>query len=191
MRTVLSHLSNAFNQGHVERNLPKTAHGLEEEFKLTGFQEQIRRFLFHELHPNDLQSGATLPLEECPSFDSQRIYVHFSAEATYYAPSDPSGENEMCREFIRATPSWRNSRSRYDCVLINQHPNLRGMLGLDVARVYLFFSFKYNRTRYACAFVRWFEHMGDQPDPDTGMWIVKPRMRTSVIYWKSETSEKV
>ena len=51
------------------------------------------------------------------------------------------------------------------------------MLGLDIARVYLFFSFKYNRRRYACAFVRWFERVGNQPDPATGMWIIKPRVR--------------
>lgn len=42
-------------------------------------------------------------------------------------------------------------------------------------RVKLFFTFRYERRLYPCALVHWFARVGDTPDPDTGMWIVKPR----------------
>ena len=46
------------------------------------------------------------------------------------------------------------------------------MKGLLIARVYLFFRFSYNRVNYPCALVRWYS-MSDEPDPDTGMWVVQ------------------
>jgi hypothetical protein len=49
-----------------------------------------------------------------------------------------------------------------------------GMLGLDIARVRLIFSFKHGDTIFPCALVHWFSRVGDSPDELTGMWIVKP-----------------
>jgi hypothetical protein len=51
---------------------------------------------------------------------------------------------------------------------------VEGMKGLDVARVQLFFSFSHDGIEYPCALVRWFSHVDDLPDVDTGMWVVKP-----------------
>jgi hypothetical protein len=104
------------------------------------------------------------------------IYVCFSAAATYYAPSDPSGIGGMRREHIRAAPSWRQGLARYDCAFVNSHPELEGMHGLDVVRVLLFFSFMFNDVTYPCALVRWFSLVGEERDEDTGMWVVQPEV---------------
>ena len=47
------------------------------------------------------------------------------------------------------------------------------MSGTDVTQVKLFFSFHYEGTEYQCALVDWLSHIGDGPDEDTGMWVVK------------------
>ncbi|KAJ8455013.1 hypothetical protein ONZ51_g12691 [Trametes cubensis] len=139
--------------------------------------EMMRRFLFHQLHPGSLQSGSTLSLDDCPPLDEDAaLYLHFSAEAVFYAPSDISGTTGMRKEFIRATPSWRKKHPRYDCVFINRNSALPGLLGMDVGRVKAFISFKYGRMRYECALVHWYKRVGSSPDEDTGMWIVKPAM---------------
>jgi len=49
-----------------------------------------------------------------------------------------------------------------------------GMRGLLVARVYLFFRFSYSGIDYPCALVHWFSTHGDEPHPDTNLWIVEP-----------------
>ena len=48
------------------------------------------------------------------------------------------------------------------------------MLGLDVVRIYLFFSFIYESVTYPCAFVHWYTLLNESPDEDTGMWMVQP-----------------
>lgn len=80
----------------------------------------------------------------------------------------------MRKEVIRATPSWRRSGSRYDCVFVETDPAAAGFRGLHVARVKLFFSFKYLGHDFSCALVRWFRTVGEQPNANTGMWIVEP-----------------
>jgi hypothetical protein len=80
----------------------------------------------------------------------------------------------MRREHIRAVPSWRRGPARYDCIFVNTDPSEIGMRGLDVARVRLFFSFMYDGIKYPCALVRWFSRIGDEPDEDSGMWMVQP-----------------
>ena len=48
------------------------------------------------------------------------------------------------------------------------------MNDLNVARVLSFFSFSRHGNVYQCALVHWFSTFGQEPDPDTGMWIVVP-----------------
>jgi hypothetical protein len=40
--------------------------------------------------------------------------------------------------------------------------------------VLLFFSFDYRGKWYPCALARWYLRIGDEPDEDTGMWVVQP-----------------
>lgn len=135
----------------------------------------VRRFLYHQLTPDaptSVDSG-DVPLESCPLFNGN-VSLYSSAIATYHAPSDPSGPRGMHRERIRSVASWRGGPARHDCVFVAQDNNLPGFRGLLVARVHLFFSFKFQAVLYPCALVSWFSSVDDEPDPDTGMWIVSP-----------------
>jgi hypothetical protein len=132
----------------------------------------LRRFLHDQLHPEGPSSEA-LADEDLPSFWG-RINVYKRAHATYYAPGDFSGTGGMHREIIRATPSWRHGYPRYDTVLI-QNTDDDGMRGMVVGRVRVFLSFTHDGEKYPCALVEWFVHTADEPDPVTGMWIIKPK----------------
>ncbi|KAG1884617.1 hypothetical protein F4604DRAFT_1878656 [Suillus subluteus] len=63
-------------------------------------------------------------------------------------------------EHICACPMWRNKAPHYDCVFIN--------IGIC-----MFFSFNYGGITYPCTVMRWFDIIGDSPDEDTGMWMVR------------------
>jgi hypothetical protein len=152
-----------------------------------------RRFLYDQLNPDSDTPGSNVTLSKCPEVRGS-VFVFHSAVATFYAPSDLSGIGGMYRERIRATPSWKKgnrSVPRYDCVLVDVSPSLSPMRGLLVGRVRLFFSFHHNGITYPCALLEWFEMFGDQPDADTGMWLVKPEYAsdgsrsTSVIHLDS------
>ncbi|KAN0080179.1 hypothetical protein V8E55_009745 [Tylopilus felleus] len=105
----------------------------------------------------------------------RKIRVFNSASALFYAPSDVSGIHGMRREFIHSTPLWRNEAPRYNCVFINVNPDMEPMKGLEVVRVLSFFSFHFKDSYYPCAVVHWFDRVGNQPDEDTGMWLVRPQ----------------
>jgi hypothetical protein len=140
---------------------------------VADFPELLRRFLYDQLYPNARVPSALVSIEACPKFEG-KISVFYSASAIFRAPSDPSGPRSMRREFIRATPSWRKNNSRYDTLFVNSHPELPGMRGLTVARVFLFFSFMHEGARYSAALVQWFSTMGTAPDDETGLWMVQP-----------------
>ncbi|KAI1782208.1 hypothetical protein LXA43DRAFT_906440, partial [Ganoderma leucocontextum] len=140
----------------AERNYPRTTDALGEVIGLSTFDQFIRRFLFHQLHPDSPESGSTLPLDSCPILEGESIYVHHSAEAVFYAPCNPSGVGGMRREFIRATPNWRNGGARYDCIFVNRDSTKKGFLGLDVAQVKIFFTLCVHGRQYQCALVHWY-----------------------------------
>lgn len=129
-----------------------------------------------QLYP-ELDLGVDVPVDDLPDLSPRtRISLHFSATATFYAPSELAGVGGMHRELIRSTPRWYGHRPRFDTVLVQTDPNAPGMLGMTVARVRAILAFTYGHMRYQCALVDWFELAGDDPDPVTGMWIVKPEM---------------
>ena len=88
----------------------------------------------------------------------------------------------MKRERIHAVKRWRNGPGRYDTMLINAaHDNddddsssAQGLLGLEVARARLFFSFTLDGVKYPCTLVHWFSRTGDTPSDVTGMYTVEP-----------------
>ncbi|KAG2058779.1 hypothetical protein BDR06DRAFT_980191 [Suillus hirtellus] len=87
---------------------------------------------------------------------------------------DLSGISGMRVEHICSCPIWWNEYQRHDCVFVNTDSSLPGMQGLEVAHVHAFFSFRYQGRLYPCALISWFNKVGDAPDEDTGMWIVRP-----------------
>lgn len=105
------------------------------------------------------------------------VKVFHSAFATFRAPSDPSGIGGMRREPIRATPTWYHGPARYDCVFVNTDDATDGMLSMDIARVYAFFSIVYiNGQTHECALIQWYDRLTDEPDGLTGMWMVSPSL---------------
>ena len=137
--------------------------------------ELIRRFLYDQQYPDCPLTSTNVSLHACPPFASV-ISVFASAAATFYAPSDPSGICSTRREHIRATPSWRQGPARYDCAFVNAEPELDGIHGLGIVRILLFFSFVFDGKTYPCALVRWFSHIAEERDEDTGMWMVEPEV---------------
>jgi len=137
------------------------------------FPELLQRFLYDQLNPGAAISSDDIPLDQCPVFNS-RISVYHSAVARFFAPSDLCGAGGMYQERIRSNPNWREEYARYDTVFIEADAGQGGMGGMVIGRVQLFFSFSLNGTRYPCALVKWLIP-GDEPDEDTGMWVVRPQ----------------
>jgi hypothetical protein len=148
---------------------------LAQKINQPALPELIRRFLYDQKYPDCQITSAGVSLDTCPRLpQAVMISVFSSAAVTYYAPSDSDGLHGLRREHIRATPSWRRGPARYDCVFVNSQPDLEGMRGLDVVRIFLFFSFTYEGVTYPCAFVHWYTLLDEEPDEDTGMWKVTP-----------------
>lgn len=80
----------------------------------------------------------------------------------------------MRSECIHTTPHWRKEGPHYDTVFVNTNSGEDGMCGLNVACVKQFFSFNCQGCVYLCAAIQWYSCCGDEPDEDTGMWIVEP-----------------
>ena len=123
--------------------------------------------------PRLSSSGLDSDIDDLPEFNGT-LSVYNSTVATFYAPSDLSGISGMHHERIRTISSWRGEEPQYDCIFISTDPTKEGMRGMDVAHVHLFFSFKYCNILYPCALIWWYSHCGDEPDEDTGMWVVEP-----------------
>lgn len=136
----------------------------------------IQEFVYHQHHPG---SGAR-NIPSLPPF-YEKIIIHTAAVATFHAPSDLSGIGGMKRERIHAVSRWRNGPGRYDTLFIgaasdnmDEDLSTRGILGLEVARAHLFFSFTLDGIKYPCALVHWFSRPTDIPNDVTGMYTVEP-----------------
>ncbi|KAJ7242405.1 hypothetical protein B0H12DRAFT_1326085 [Mycena haematopus] len=153
-----------------QRGYPKYLAALAAHIGHPSLPLLLRRFLHAEVY-GPLADGAAPPaLDACPNFDGE-ITVHHSAIARFYAPSDLCGAGGMYRERIRSNPRW-HGYARRDTVLVDVGGAVMG--GIIVGRVMLFFSFDFAEREYQCALVHWYVPVGDQPDPDTGMWVVEP-----------------
>ncbi|THH19362.1 hypothetical protein EW146_g1774 [Bondarzewia mesenterica] len=128
---------------------------LRSRVKQPRLPELVRRFLFDQLYPDAPLSASEIPLSECPVVRG-RISVFHSAVAIYYAPSDPSGIGGMHKERIRATPLWRGTAPRRDCVFAEKDARC-GLAG---------------HARPPC--LQWFIPVGDEPCQSTGMWVIQP-----------------
>ncbi|KAG5650965.1 hypothetical protein H0H81_010387 [Sphagnurus paluster] len=156
-----------------ERQYSRFLDELALEFGQPRFPEAFRRFLWDQMNPNAEIPSSLVPLTDCPGF-SGKIHVYHSAVARFYAPSDLCGARGMYRERIRSHPNWRGKYPRHDTVFIETDADLPGMQGMVIGRVLLFFSFKFHDEEFSCALVNWLVPVGDRPDDETGLWVVKP-----------------
>lgn len=166
-----------FNFVITERKRARNVAQLGEELHIPDFTSVLSRFLFEQAQrdTDDAAVWLNTPEANYPQYHG-KIKVFNSANALFYAPSDVSGIHGMRREIIRSSPNWRNEGPRKDCVFVNANPETDPMNGLEVARVLAFFSFHFKGNYYPSAVVNWFDRVGDQPDEDTGMWLVRPQI---------------
>ncbi|KAH9028893.1 hypothetical protein EDB85DRAFT_1969124 [Lactarius pseudohatsudake] len=143
---------------------------LSNELKVPDLPRLINRFLCEQLDGNGVHED---PNHTCPRY-AGRVSVFNRAIATFHTPSDPSNDQGMRQEVIRATPSWLKGAPRHDCIFINSNNELNGMRGMEIARAICFFSFVYFGVTYPCVLVHWFSRVSEGPDEDTGMWMVTP-----------------
>jgi hypothetical protein len=163
-----------------ERGYPSSLRMVAQHIQQPQLVELTQRFLWEQLNPEDARSALDIPLDLLPQVsDDTRLAIFHSAVAMFYAPSDSWGAGGMMRERIRCNPCWRDSYARHDTVLTDAESQTRvallGMRGMDVARVYLFFSIRFRGVLHSCALVHLFSLLGDAPDADTGQWIVRPQ----------------
>ena len=151
----------------TESGYPRDMEDLAVSIQLPSLPIALRQFLFLLKNPDSTSAPS---LSDLPQFHG-RVYVHYSALATFFAPSDLCGVGGMHKERIRSTPSWYD-HPRHDTVFVVLDDSLPGMDGMVIARVRLLFSFNYKNVDHSCALVNWLVREGDKPDPDTGMWVV-------------------
>ena len=156
-------------------------------FEQPGFTNLLQKFIYNQEHLKSDSDTSLVDLRHLPEFCGE-ITVYTSAIATFYAPSDISGVGGMRRERIHAVETWWKGPGRYDTVFVSTDPSKEGMLGLEVARVRLFFFFNHNRVDYPCALVDWYTRVGDSPNEKTGMWIVEPTADTLDDFSESRTT---
>ena len=158
----------------IERGYPKTIDELSQKISVPSFRHLVFEYL-ESVASSRNRTNAQIKQYIQDHF-RDRISVFHSAMAIYYAPSDPSGIGNMHHEYIRSTPAWRGEGERRDCILVNtSESEIPGSInGLEAARVMLFFSFKFRHKTFRCALIQWFPRVGNEPDCDTGMWVVRP-----------------
>ncbi|KAI6001491.1 hypothetical protein EDC04DRAFT_2583943, partial [Pisolithus marmoratus] len=116
---------------------------------------------------------SAIPLTELPCYDGQ-VRVFNSASSQFYVPSDLSRVSSMQTEYICSCLMWRNEGPCMDCVFIGTDPEASGMHAYSIVHVIVFFFFNYKGVAYPCAAIHWFDIIGNEPDDDTGMWMVHP-----------------
>ena len=148
---------------------------LGDELSIPNITTLLATFLFEQQFQDDSDHEfLNIPEHDYPCYDGKIKMVN-SASTLFYAPSDVSGIHGMRQEFICSTPLWRNEAPRYDCAFVNTPLETDLMSGLEVVCILAFFSFYFRGIYYPCAVVHWFDHVGDKPDEDTGMWLVRPQ----------------
>jgi hypothetical protein len=115
--------------------------------------------------PNFPDNFISQPFEE-------RIYVHHSATAMFYAPSELCGSGGLICKRIYSLSSFHGNPC-HDTMFVEMDGNQPGFFDRIVACVLLFFSFEYQQKSHSCALVHWFVHDKDVPDQGTTMWEVQ------------------
>ncbi|TCD60181.1 hypothetical protein EIP91_010605 [Steccherinum ochraceum] len=154
---------------------PSTVEGLAEYLDDPSFPSLVHDFL-----TGYLDKSLTLDPDEVDDDEvkGSLAYVHHSAAATYFAPSDACGTGGMHREHLRVTRSWWKGPARYDCALVRADDDAEVHLtagGFTVVRIKLLFSLKRAAKRYPCALVHWFSRTFHATEQVTGLYSVAPQ----------------
>lgn len=157
----------------TERLYPKVLLDLAHHIEQPYLPELVQRYIWEEDNPGSDIPSASVPAQDLPLICG-KVKVYHSAVACYYAPSDSCGVGGMYRQRIRSNPNWRKQYARHDTVLIGTDGDESGMRGMTVGRVHLLFSFQRGGRLHSCALIRWFVRAINEPDENTGLWVVRP-----------------
>ena len=144
------------------------------------FPTHLHEFIYYHIISDSSSNASNSIKFNLPTFND-KLNIFTSAVSIFFAPSDLSGIGGMHCECICAMPSWQRGPLWYDPVLINADDDKEGLYGMEVAHVWLFFSFTYNDCTYPCAYIDWYTHEGEGPDADMGMWIVSKGIGCSTV----------
>ncbi|KAJ7797429.1 hypothetical protein B0H14DRAFT_3887096 [Mycena olivaceomarginata] len=114
----------------------------------------LRRFLHEELHSPPEPNLPPTPVD---------AYPYSTVESMSITPPSPIS----MRPAISVVPAGYVGS-----------PKLGGLV---IGRVQHFLSFGFADRVYECALVKWLVPVGDTPDPDTGMWVVKPERERGAL----------
>ncbi|KAG1724132.1 hypothetical protein EDB19DRAFT_1897950 [Suillus lakei] len=130
-----------------------------DELHVPDLLRLVRLFLFNQLLVDNVHTSDNVSLSACPRFEGH-IKIFNSATASFYAPSDLSSVGGMQHKHICAAPSWRRGPAHNNTVLVNTTSE-DGIDGMD-----------HSRETFPCALVHWFKLIANEPNPDTGMWML-------------------
>ncbi|KAF9552778.1 hypothetical protein CPC08DRAFT_768043 [Agrocybe pediades] len=153
---------------YTDHRCPKYLYPLADYLNEPGLPTAFNTFLYSLRHPKrSIPADVNAQVNFCG-----KIYVFRSATTRFYAPSDLCGMYGMYRQQLRCSPAWYG-KPRYDTAFVVKDDR-QGMMGMQVARLHLLFSFIEKEDVVECALVSWYPLASKDRDPDTGMWIVKP-----------------
>ena len=93
---------------------------------------------------------------------------HFMYQVTYVA-QEACGENTSVRVRIGGMKVPNETASS-----LLQIRTFQVLEEWMLPASFVFFSFSFQGDLYPCAIIHWFDRVGDAPDDDTSMWVVKP-----------------
>ncbi|KAJ7800645.1 hypothetical protein B0H14DRAFT_3092576 [Mycena olivaceomarginata] len=131
------------------RAFPKNITDLAAHIQQPLLPELVRRFLYEQLNPDSNISLSAVPLDSCPRFDG-RVRVFLSAVARF-----------LCSE--------RPLRGPVGFFVVTD-PDLPGMHGMEIGRVFLFFSSPIPTHTTHAPLSNGTRH--SRQDDDTSMWVV-------------------
>ncbi|KAN0140196.1 hypothetical protein V8E53_002092 [Lactarius tabidus] len=120
----------------------------------------LQKFLFLFRNPDSISTHPSLP--NLPQFHSC-VNIHYLALTTFFVPSNLRG--------ICSTLSWYN-HPHHNTIFVVLDDTLPGMEGMVITCIQLLLLFNYSGIDHHCTLVNWLVCKDDEPDPDTGMWIV-------------------
>jgi hypothetical protein len=156
------------------RGYPSTAKALATHIQEPRFVELLQQFVYEQVNG---ASSADVPLNDCPSFVGA-ISIFHSVIACFYAPSNLCGASGMYHECIHSNPNWHGEYARYDMMFVVLDAELDSMPGMAIGHACLLFSFKFRNKVHSCTLVHWLVPL-DDPDEDTGMWVVQPEFHSN------------
>lgn len=172
LRKLFLHLKPSYNTNSIISGRNVKPFDLGDDIKQPNFVMLIREFLRQQLHPASNSSDSSDATPPPLPFFNDRISTYSSAVATFQSPSDLCSVKPR-RQRIHAVSNWRNREARYDCMLVETDAEAEAMLGMDIARARMFFSFTFCGKFYPCVLAHWYSRVDDAVDENTRMWVVK------------------